>query len=98
MGPPSARTRRALSRCSTGARFGLEAAPGRRPARTRQPASLQRSDSPRPNQNAGSLLPVVRHPMIVQGREKAVKPSGAIIVEGERFKDLVLCTVPSSGK
>ena len=73
-------------------------APGRRPARTLQPASLQRSDSLRPNQNAGSLLPAPRHPMTVHGREKGVKSSGAIIIEGEGFKALVRRTGLSSGK
>lgn len=61
---------------------GLARPSGRRPARTLPPASLQPSDSPRPNQNAGSRLPGPRRPMMVRGREKGVKPGGAIILEG----------------
>lgn len=70
---------------------------GRRPARTLPPASLQPSDSPRPNQNAGSRLPGPRRPMMVRAREKGVKPGGTIILEGEGFKVPVLGTGPSAG-
>ncbi|KAJ8798688.1 hypothetical protein J1605_016491 [Eschrichtius robustus] len=45
-----------------------------------------RNDSLRPNQDAGSLPSAGHHPITVRGREKGVKLSSAMTLQGEEFR------------
>ncbi|XP_068380890.1 zinc finger protein 785-like [Eschrichtius robustus] len=53
-----------------------------------------RNDSLRPNQDAGSLPSAGHHPITVRGREKGVKLSSAMTLQGEEFR----APAPPSGE